>query len=105
MNCDKTSILAYIIGKKIVIVAPYADLHSTSKVSIQIYILVLEEISKSLDYRLNLEMYYISDQRYMTREYINLKEMIINNEVLVVEFYGSYYQVIILKSLKLREPT
>ena len=50
-------------------------------------------------------MYYITDSRSMTREYINIPELIENEKLIAIQYYGSHYEGLLHNNTLSREPT
>jgi len=49
-------------------------------------------------------MYYVSNVRTMSKVYLNIPELIKNEELIVIEYYGTYYDGVLLQRLPTREP-
>ena len=49
-------------------------------------------------------MYYVSNVRTMSKVYLNIPELIKNEELIMIEYYGTYYDGVLLQRLPTREP-
>ena len=108
MNTDNTSILANILKRSIVVVEPCSRKNGVLNIDFIIYMPLRGNKSRSKRYRLILEkdfsMYYITNSRIMNRVYINIPELIKNDELIAMQFYRIHCERLLVKDSPAKEP-
>ena len=91
MNANDRDILLHILNNKILIITPYSYKDKSSKVELTIHVPLPGKKARAKHYRIVLNkdftMYYITNSRSMTREYLNILELIRNEELIAIQFY------------------
>ena len=76
------------LNKKILIITAYSHEDGSSKVDFTIHILLPRKKVRAKHYRIALNkdftMYYITNSRSMTREYLNILKLIRNKELIAI---------------------
>ena len=88
MNANNRDIISHILNKKILIITPYSHEDRLSKVKLTIHVPLSEKKARVKNYRIILNkdftMHYITNSSSMTREYLNIPELIRNEELITI---------------------
>ena len=107
MNAEDRDILAHVLNKRILVVTLGSSKNGKSKLNLTIHIPILgkKSMSRHKPVVLNKDytMHYVSDRRSMTREHIDVPEMMKQEKLIVVQNYCYHYDGISLQGISSRE--
>ena len=108
MNSDDRNILSHVLNRMIIVVSPYSRKDGSSNIALLIHVLCLGQKARAKYYRIcmnkDYSMYYISNTRSMTREYLDILDLIKKEKLFVAQFYSMHYEGLRLESIPSREP-
>ena len=108
MGGTETDVVCAMMGIKILKVSPCRRANGGSNVHLSIHVPIEGSKVRGKEHTFILckdyTMHYVVNSRKRIREYIDVAEMIMNEELIVIEFYGLHYDPVILPSIDTRHP-
>ena len=109
MNCDDRSALSHVFNKMILVFAPYLREDGSSNAHLGMNVPIAGTKSMAKQHRINANSdhttHHISDPKRMTREHVNIPQLIREDKLFATQFYSAHCEGLRLTSILPREPS